>query len=566
MRVYCSTHAAAAALLLALASGAIAQVPPTPEGIVTARGAATPLAIGPANYTIFLRAIPIGSEQIALTRRADWWSIISSGRLGAPIDAVTRRVEVRYTEDWRPLELTIDATVRGQPQMLHTVVSGTTAQTEFTSNGQPAQKSDAVDPNAVLIVPTSVFAPYEALAQRLKTAAPGAEIPVYNAPMMSFVAKIGESSAQQIQTTGRVIAARRTHVTLAAPAGPIDADIWTDESSRMIRFSVPAQSLEVVREDVAAVSSRSVVISRPNDEAVRIPANGFVLAGTISKPSQPSAAKHPAVVLVAGSGPADRDDVAFGVPILGELAGALADAGFIVVRYDKRGVGQSGGRAESAALAEYAEDVRAAVKALAERKDVDPKRIAVVGHSEGGSIAMIAAAKDKRIAAVALIATPGVTGAEAALAQQQHLLDRSTMTAEEKQAKVDAQKRIHDAVITGKGLDQLPPDVRRTVDNPEFQSILTTDPAKVMPEVHKPILVVQGELDTQVDPSNADRLAALARGQKKPPPVEVVKVPGVNHLLVPAKTGEYDEYSALADRHVSPAVTEALVAWLRKIF
>ena len=130
-------------------------------------------------------------------------------------------------------------------------------------------------------------------------------------------------------------------------------------------------------------------------------------------------------MLVGGSGPTDRDGLAYGIPILGEIAGALADAGFLVVRYDKRGIGQSGGRAEAASLADYAEDVIAAVKMLSARKDVDPKRIAVIGHSEGGSVAMIAAAKDKRIAAVALLATPGVTGAEVVLAQQKHLLDRS---------------------------------------------------------------------------------------------------------------------------------------------
>src|SRR5262249_55573925 len=228
------------------------------------------------------------------------------------------------------------------------------------------------------------------------------------------------------------------------------------------------------------------------------------------------------------------------------------------------GIGQSGGRGEAASLQDYAEDVRAAVKALSDRKDVDPKRIAVVGHSEGGSVAMIAAAKDKRIAAVALLATPGVTGAEIVLAQQKRVLDHSTMSAEEKQAKVDAQKRIHEAVITGKGLEQLPPDVRRSVDNPEFQSILTADPAKLMLNVERPVLIVQGELDTQVEPSNADKLEVLARQRKHAAPVQVVKVPGVNHLLTPATTGEVDEYSKLADRHVSPAVAEALVAWLRR--
>jgi len=202
---------------------------------------------------------------------------------------------------------------------------------------------------------------------------------------------------------------------------------------------------------------------------------------------------------------------------------------------------------------------------LADRKDIDPKRIAVIGHSEGGSVAMIAAAKDKRIAAVALVATPGVTGAEIVLAQQKHLLDRSTLSAEEKQTKIDQQKRIHQAVITGKGLDELPPEVRRAVDNTEFQSILVTDPAKVMPNMRKPLLIVQPELDTQVEPANADKLDALAKQRKNAPPVETVKIPGVNHLLAPATSGEVEEYARLTERHVSPAVTQALVAWLKKV-
>jgi uncharacterized protein len=197
---------------------------------------------------------------------------------------------------------------------------------------------------------------------------------------------------------------------------------------------------------------------------------------------------------------------------------------------------------------------------------VDDKRIAVVGHSEGGSVALMAAAKEKRIAAVAVIGTNGVTGAELVLAEQQHMLERSTMTAEEKQAKVELQKRIHEAVLTGKGWEQLPADVRKQVDNPEFQSILQNDPAKVVPDVKQPILIVQGELDKQVEPSNADKLEALARKRKNSPPLEVLKVPGVNHLLVPAKTGEVDEYSTLTDKQVSATVTSGIVSWLKKTF
>jgi dipeptidyl aminopeptidase/acylaminoacyl peptidase len=321
-----------------------------------------------------------------------------------------------------------------------------------------------------------------------------------------------------------------------------------------------------VREDVASVSSRSVPISRPNDEAVKIPANGFILAGTLSKPATapPPPAKLPAVVLVGGTGPMDRDGLVAGIPVIGQLANALADAGFVVVRYDKRGIGQSGGRVESAGLTEYAEDARAAVKMLTQRKDVDSKRIALIGHGEGGAIALVAASKDKAIKSVGLLASPGTTGAELILAQQQHALGRSTMSAGEKAAAIDLQKRIHAAVISGQGWEQLPLSVRRTVDNPEFQTLLTHDPAKVIPNVKQPLLILQGALDTQIEPPNADRLETLAKARKNATPVDVVRVPGVNHLLVPATTGEADEYASLPTKHVSQAVTQAVVEWLKK--
>jgi pimeloyl-ACP methyl ester carboxylesterase len=547
---YLSCAAAAIAVFAPIKAGAQPQAPERPT----------------SRLTIFVRNVPLGNEQVTVSRTADGWTISSSGRLGPPIDAVARLVEARYTSDWEPREFRLDGTVRGTAQSIHTIVDNGNAVTDVEVGGQKTQKTDPIDSSSVLLLPNSFFGPFEAVAARLRTAAPGTDIPAFGEPAVKFVIRVGESSPQSIQTTERMILAKRTAVKLVLPGAMLDADIWTDEASRLIRLSLPAQGVEVVREDVASVSSRSVTISRPNDESVKIPANGFMLAGTLSRPTQPPAAgtRLPAVVLVGGSGPTDRDGLAFGIPILGQIAGALADAGFIVVRYDKRGIGQSGGRAESAILADYAEDARAAVKFLAERKDVDPKRIGVAGHSEGGAVALLAALKDKRIAAVALLAANGLSGSDLILAQQRHALDRMQLSSEERQAKIDLQKRIHEAVLTGQGWDQVPADVRRSVDNPEFQSILSNDPAKVMPGVRQPILIVQGELDTQVEPSNADRLEELARKRKNQPPVSVVRVPGVNHLLVPAKTGETDEYGNLPDKNVSPAVTQALVEWFTK--
>ena len=514
-----------------------------------------------SSFTIFLRGAAVGVEQISVTRTAEGWTILSTGRIGVPIDITARKLEVRYTADWKPLEFSMDATIGGQPQAIHTTIIGTTATTDITNaGGQTTTKSDAIEPGALLL-PNAMFSPYEALAARLKTAAPDSTLPLYLLPQTSLTLRVVDSVTEQIQTTARLIVARRTHVTISTPNVPLDMNIWGDENGRLLRLTVPAQNLDFAREDIGSVSARQIVISRPNDEPVRVPSNGFSLAGTVAKPAGGSGPRA-AVVLTGGSGAADRDGLAFGIPTLGELAGALADAGFIVLRYDKRGIGQSGGRPEAASLADFSDDQRSAVKFLSGRKDVDPKRIAVIGHSEGGLVSLLSAAKEKRIAAVVLIAAPGTSGSELVLAQQRHLLDRSNLPGAEKQAKIDLQKRINEAAMTGKGLEALSPAVRRQIDNAEFQSLLTTDPAKIIPGVRQPMLIVQGELDTQVVPANADRLETLARARKSVAEVKVVKVPGINHLLVPAATGEVDEYATLADKHISPAVAAAIVEWL----
>jgi pimeloyl-ACP methyl ester carboxylesterase len=268
-------------------------------------------------------------------------------------------------------------------------------------------------------------------------------------------------------------------------------------------------------------------------------------------------------VLISGAGPTDREEIVAGIPIFGQLAGALADAGFYVLRYDKRGVGQSGGRPEAAGLDDYAEDARAAVRYLGGRKDVDRRRIAAAGYGDGGPVALIAASKEDRIAAAALIASIGTKGAEANLAQVTRSLERSTRPEADKQAALALQKQIQDAVMTGKGWEGVPPELRRQAETAWFHSFLMFDPARIMRDVEQPLLIVHGQLDGQVAPSNADGLEQLARSRRRGS-VEVVRVPGVNHLLVPAKTGELDEYGTLPDRTVSAAVTSALATWLQK--
>ena len=140
-----------------------------------------------------------------------------------------------------------------------------------------------------------------------------------------------------------------------------------------------------------------------------------------------------------------------------------------------------------------------------ERKDIDQKRIAVLGHSEGGWVAMLAAAKDKHIAALVLVATIGVTGAELNMEQVTHALDRAKKTDPERQTTLDLQKQIQTAVLTGKGWDTIPPMYRKQADTPWFQSFLAFDPAKLMPDVRQPVLDRAG-----------DARHAGAAGQRRP--------------------------------------------------
>jgi pimeloyl-ACP methyl ester carboxylesterase len=532
-------------------------------GIAAAQQTPAPAGAATATFTVFLRAIPIGSEEISVARTAAGWTITSDGRLGPPLDVITRNLEVRYDADWKPLSLFIDATRRGQATTLRTTITGSSASNDISAGAANSGQVHAVDQAAILL-PDLVFAPYEALSARLQGAQPGTKLPVYIAPQGPASITVGQPIEEQIQTVSRVIKARRTPIILEIPNGPaIAGEVWGDESGRLLRVSVPSQSLEVVREDVASVSSRRVLVSRQNDEQVRVQANGFSIAGTLAKPADSSAAARPALVLVSGAGPTDRDETVAGIPIFGQIAGALADAGFMVLRYDKRGVGQSGGRPEAATLDDYAEDLRAAVRYLGGRKDVDRRRIAVAGYGDGGPVALIASSKEDRIAAAVLIASIGARGAEASLAQVARSLERSTRPAAEKEAALALQKQIQNAVLTGAGWEGVPAELRRQADTPWFHSFLSFDPARTMRDVNQPLLIVHGQLDAQVAPSNADALEQLARGRRRGS-VEVTRVPAVNHLLVPAVTGELDEYGMLPDRNVSGAVTAAIATWLQK--
>jgi pimeloyl-ACP methyl ester carboxylesterase len=528
----------------------------------------TPAGAKPTGYTVFLRGTPVGREELTVREDATGTTIIAQGRLAAPLNVVTRRAEMKYTADGTPERFSLDGSANGADVSVRTTFANGTAQTEGNQGTAKIATSHQFSPNAV-VLPNGIFSLYSALADRLSRVTAGAELKAYILPLAEIGVRVVSDQPERIQVGTNFLDVQRYDLLFSNPDGDLAVSLTAGDGGRLIRLSIPAQAIEVVREDVASPTSRTLVFSNSGDEAVVIPAAGFNLGATITKPASAqgsgAASRVGAVILLAGSSVGDRDGFALGVPTLQQLAGAIADAGFLAVRYDKRGFGQSGGRAESATIQDYAEDVRAVVRWLLQRKDVDPKRIGLVGHSEGAWVALLAADREKRISAVVSIAGPATTGSELVLEQQQRALDQMKLTPEEREKKVALQKQIQSAVVSGKGWELIPQEERRAADTPWFQSLLTFDPGKVLKDVKQPVFFIHGALDKQVPPSNADRLAEIAtKGDAAS--VEVVVVRGVNHLLIPAFTGEVTEYSSLTDRNVSKDVSGALTAWLTKTF
>ena len=536
-----------------MCSAALAQTPPAP--------APAPVPVpGEATFNIFIRGRDVGREQVSVQRSGSNWIITSTGRVG---DLIVNRFELKYTVDWQPVDLRIEATQGDRKMQLATSFGVTTAINEITNNGVTNAKTDQVSARTI-VLPNNFYAAYEGLAARLAGAQLGAEFPVYVAPQTEVKLIVTGAEAEQVQTPSGTVVTRRYSVRVHNPSGVMEAIVSVDDKARFARLDIPAAALAVVRSDLASVAVRTQAARNPTDSDVTIPGNGFNIAGTLTSPAAMGRLRHPTIVLVAGSGPIDRDETVAGIPVFSQLAGALAERGFLVLRYDKRGIGQSGGRTETATLQDYGDDLVSIVKWLAKRDDVDTRRIAVVGHSEGGLVAMLAAAREKKIGSVVLAASPGTSGAQLILEQQQHQLSLAGVTDAEKQDKVALQEKIQQAVVTGKGWDEIPAELRKQADIPWFRSLLMFDPAVQMAKFKQPVLVIQGDLDVQVPPHHADKLGELARQRKKAGAVEVVHIPSVNHLFVKAKTGEVNEYPDLPDKRIVADLPTTIADWLTR--
>ncbi len=519
-----------------------------------------------ATFNIVLRGVKVGFETVSIVSSAGGWEITSAGRQIAPVDLVTSRFSVVYAPDWQPQRLAIEGILKGQLISLQANFNLTTVSVDVMQAGQKGSALQQVSPRTV-VLPNNFYAGYEALAMRLATAPAGTRFPIYIAPDAEISGTVDRITERKFSTPTGSLDLRQVDMTFSDPHGPLTIEVWLDSTNHLARVAVPSQGLVVLRDDLSSVMTREEFVHNPGDTTLFIPNNGSNIAATVTTPLNP-AAKSPAVVLIGASGDQDREEAVAGLPIFGQIAGTLSSAGFMVVRYDRRGSGQSGGRFENATLTDYADDALAVVRYLRNRKDVDADRVAIAALGDGTAVALLTASREKQIKGVILLGGAGLTGREVTLAQQRHALSLSSATDADRQARIALQTQIVDATIKGTGWEGVPDNLKRQANTPYFKSWLLFDPATVIPKLSQPLLIVQGALDVEYPAVNADRLETLSRSRTKLSPTVTSKVvvPGVNHRLVAAATGETAEYATLRGQSVASQVTDAMIDWLRGIF
>ncbi len=510
------------------------------------------------SFMITFLGVQIGHEDMTFSETVNGWKVSSTGVQGPPANLVINRFEVTYSKDWQPLAAAMEGTQNGQVFEHTTSFGPTSATTTSLVRGTTTTATQQVSPKTILL-PNNFFAAYEVVAARLVDAQPGTTLPAYVLPKTETTIKLDSVAPKRIQTPSGTVDVVQLMTTVDNAGAPVQVELWVDSKHRLARVAMPASSLLVIRDDLSSVMARVENIKNPGESSATIPALGFSLAATVTRPvNAPPGSLSPAVVLVGSAGTSDRDELVSGVPIFGQIAAALADAGFVVVRYDKRGVGQSGGRVESAALVDYADDATAVVSWVRRQKGVDADRVAILGRAEGGPVAMLASARSKQIAALALVGAPGLTGREITLRQQQEALAHMSDSDPDKAQKRALEEQMVNAVINGTGWTGISADLRAEADTPWFKSWLLFDPARVMKNISQPMLILAGALDTQMFAESADHLEAQSqsRNLKDSSFVRKVVVPGVDQSLIGAG-------GPAANRAVSPQVTAALIAWLK---
>ena len=299
------------------------------------------------------------------------------------------------------------------------------------------------------------------------------------------------------------------------------------------------------------------------------------LAATLTIPQ--GKGPFPAVVLITGSGPQDRDESLLGHKPFLVLSDYLTRHGIAVLRADDRGTAKSTGNFSTGTTADFATDTEAGIVYLKTRSEIDPHKIGLIGHSEGGVIAPMIAARNKDVAFIVMMAGTGVPGDQILVAQGEAIEIASGISPEVAAKKATKEKELLALVETEKDETVLEKEMKekmagdvpedqmsaqiKQVTSPWFRYFLTYDPAIALRKVTCPVLAINGALDKQVLPDQ--NLPAIRKALADNPHAEVDELPSLNHLFQTAKTGSPAEYAQIEET-ISPLALDKMATWISR--
>lgn len=573
-------------LLPAILAASLAGAGPWPAGGATAAPAAAPDS---TRYYMEEDGRGVGWFSVARASDAQGRTVYR-GSGERPGSYKCRRFELVVAPDNTPVRSFVRLSAGGQSYEFATDYQKGKAVSTVKVGGQKMPVPPEKIADQVFVLPGNVPTAFAALSDFLA----GKDASAFKAELKAFAPPVSEIPLSVAGLGRRAVPAGREQaevrafqLTLRVPAGrggagprTLELELYQHLDGRFFGFKQGAVS-------AYPFPDGAVVEGPPRsypEIAVRFVSGGDTLAGSLMLPAaavakeaapEAPARRPPALVFVSGSGPSDRDQVVAGFPVFRKLAEQLAAAGYASLRYDDRGVEESGGDHAAATMEMFAGDATAAVAALRARPEIDPARVGILGHSEGAMLAPqisdLLAAAGQGPWCVVLLAGSAATGREINLEQFEHGLAQAGLDSVQQEQKRTLQHRVLaylDGTATWESVTAMADSTdlqqlefqKALIEGPWFRSFLAYSAAPYLSRLTAPVLILHGELDTQLPPHHGARLRELlkAAGHQR---VSYVPARSVNHLFQKAQTGEVSEYAAL-EPDFAPGIVKQIVAFL----
>ena len=458
------------------------------------------------------------------------------------------------------------------------------------------------------VLPNGLFFPYTLLVQRYDFQKGGKqEFFGYIVPQMEMTLKVEDKGRDSVDFKATQAELTKLFVNLG---GVVGINLWINDQKDILKLNIPMQGIEVFKEGYEPVPTEVEVdtlevdtlkvdtlkvdtlkvdtlkvdtlevdtlkadtlevdtlkVTYPSEE-ITFKSGELILAGTVTIP-QDEKKQHPAVIIISGSGAQDRNgktpELKFSLQYKA-LAQKLSDSGFLVLRYDERGVGESQGDFATASLTDLISDVKAGISYLRARPDVDTTRICLVGHSEGAIIAPKIASEDTLIQAIVLMAGTAKPLDQVITEQQEYVLKKQNVTQEMRKQMIDEQKDFF-AWVRGETEwdEEKVSQLGKMADKKQwFLEHFEHDPIETIKKVKCKVLILQGAKDRQVFEDHAKMLnQALNESGNKNHTLKIF--PDLDHLFCKTEgEGDYAEY-ADTERPLDEEFLNFLVDWLKK--